>query len=40
MIERPGLLRLQLDKLGVMEDLEFMEISDPLLKAVLSVYWG
>ncbi len=38
--ERPGLLRLQLDKLGVMEDLEFVEISDPLLKAVLSVYWG
>ncbi len=38
--ERTGILRLQLDKLGVMEDLEFMEISDPLLKAVLSVYWG
>jgi len=26
--EKPGLLRLQLDKLGVMEDLEFVEISD------------
>jgi len=26
--EKPGLLRLQLDKLGVMDDLEFVEISD------------
>ncbi|CAB1075793.1 Carotenoid cis-trans isomerase [Olavius algarvensis Delta 1 endosymbiont] len=26
--EKPGLLRLQLDKLGVMEDLEFVEIAD------------
>ena len=26
--EKPGLLRLELDKLGVMEDLEFVEISD------------
>jgi prolycopene isomerase len=26
--EKPGLLRLQLDKLGVMEDLEFVEISN------------
>jgi prolycopene isomerase len=26
--EKPGLLRMQLDKLGVMEDLEFVEISD------------
>lgn len=26
--EKPGLLRLQLDKMGVMDDLEFVEISD------------
>ena len=26
--EKPGLLRMELDKLGVMEDLEFVEISD------------
>ena len=26
--EKPGLLRMQLDKLGVMDDLEFVEISD------------